>query len=64
MLIASVVPLIGLSLILRGYIENRAGEELAGTAVGFAGAAQKLLEDAIAPLDFDGELAARTPRST
>jgi signal transduction histidine kinase/HAMP domain-containing protein len=50
-LIASVVPLIGLSLILRGYIETRASEELASTAVGFAGAAQKLIDDAIAPLD-------------
>ena len=52
-LVASVVPLIGLSLILRGYIENRADEELSSSAVGFAGAAQKLLEDAIAPLDPD-----------
>ncbi len=50
-LVASVVPLIGLSLILRGYIETRAGQELESSAIGFAGAAQKLLEDAAAPLD-------------
>jgi len=50
-LVASVIPLIGLSLILRGYIETRAGEELESSAVGFAGTAQKLLEDAAAPLD-------------
>jgi len=55
MLVASVVPLIGLSLILRGYIETRAGHELESSAVGFAGAAQKLLEDATAPLELPGE---------
>ncbi len=51
-LVASVVPLVGLSLILRGYIETRAGEELESSAVGFAGAAQRLLEDAASPLDL------------
>lgn len=57
MLVASVVPLIGLSLILRGYIETHAGHELDSSAVSFAGAAQKLLEDATAPLELPGERA-------
>ena len=51
---ASVVPLIGLSWILSSYIETRASEELAASAVGFASAAQKLIDDAIAPIDLNG----------
>ena len=62
-LVASVVPLIGLSLILRSYIETRAVQELESSAVGFAGAAQKLLEDAAAPLDLPDDAIADTAAS-
>jgi len=44
-LLASVPPLIGLGLFLRGYIEGRASEELAESVRRYVGAAQQVVQD-------------------
>ncbi len=44
-LIASVLPLIGLALFLRGYIEGRADAALDDSAIRLVGAARRALED-------------------
>jgi signal transduction histidine kinase len=45
LLLASIVPLVGLSLFLRGYLENRGDAELVSSATQYLGAAQRLVED-------------------
>ncbi len=45
LLLASVLPLIGLALFLRGFIERRAEQELGAAAVQFVGSARRLVED-------------------
>jgi signal transduction histidine kinase/HAMP domain-containing protein len=52
-LLASVPPLIGLGLFVRGYIERRASEELAESARQFVGAAQQVVEDFSAQSDVE-----------
>jgi signal transduction histidine kinase len=45
LLLASIVPLVGLSLFLRGYLERRGDSELISSANQFLGSAQRLVED-------------------
>ncbi len=45
LLLASIVPLVGLSLFLRGYLESRGDVELLSSAAQYLGAAQRLVED-------------------
>jgi signal transduction histidine kinase len=52
-LLASVPPLIGLGLFLRGYIEDRANEELAESVRQYVGAAQQVVQDYSAQPDAD-----------
>jgi signal transduction histidine kinase len=44
-LVASVVPLVGLSIFLRAYIDRRGEASLADTAAGLVGAAGRVVED-------------------
>jgi signal transduction histidine kinase/HAMP domain-containing protein len=44
-LVASVVPLVGLSIFLRAYIDRRGEASLAESAAGLVGAAQRVVED-------------------
>ncbi len=48
LLLASVVPLIGLALVLRGYIENRGEAARLASATQAAAAAQRAIEDVLA----------------
>ena len=48
LLLASVVPLIGLALVLRGYIENRGEAARVASATQAAAAAQRAIEDVLA----------------
>jgi signal transduction histidine kinase len=50
LLLASMVPLVGLALFLRGYIEQRGREALAEAATRYAAAAQRVLDDYAATL--------------
>ena len=44
-LVASVVPLVGLSIFLRAYIDRRGEASLADSAAGLVGAARRVVED-------------------
>jgi signal transduction histidine kinase/HAMP domain-containing protein len=44
-LVASVVPLVGLSIFLRAYIDRRGEASLADSAAGLVGAAKRVVED-------------------
>jgi len=50
LLLASVVPLIGLALFMRGYIDQRGRESLETAAVRYAAASQRVLDDYAATL--------------
>jgi len=50
LLLASVVPLIGLALVMRGYIDQRGRESLETAAVRYAAASQRVLDDYAATL--------------
>jgi two-component system nitrogen regulation sensor histidine kinase NtrY len=50
LLLASVVPLIGLALFMRGYIDQRGRESLETAAVRYAASAQRVLDDYAATL--------------
>jgi signal transduction histidine kinase len=50
LLLASMVPLVGLALFLRGYIDQRGREALETAATQYAGAAQRVLDDYAATL--------------
>ncbi len=45
LLLASVLPLVGLSLFVRGYIESRATATVVGAAVRYVSVAQRVVED-------------------
>ena len=56
LLIASVLPLVGLALLLRGYIERQGERELREAAIQYAAVAQRVLEDyGVAEPDADQE---------
>jgi signal transduction histidine kinase/HAMP domain-containing protein len=50
LLLASVVPLVGLALFMRGYIDQRARESLETAAISYAAASQRVLDDYAATL--------------
>jgi signal transduction histidine kinase len=55
LLVASAVPLVGLALFLRGYVERRAGTELVSSADQFVGAARQVVQDFSAEAAAEGE---------
>jgi len=54
LLLAAIVPLVGLGLILRGYVERRGASELEETAIRHVTVAQRVLEDYLATREADG----------
>ena len=55
LLLASIVPLVGLALFLRGYLERRGDVALAQSATQFVSAARRVIEDYSAGTDVDAE---------